>query len=119
MTFMLATNEEETSQSRQMRWTTERNEHCRHFLPQYGTWLLITLSTKSCRVGCETLRMRLRIAYTRQIGQSSLVRTKRRGEGVRTELLYCTINSTRCVLRFVSFCKICTKLIVEKKLRHE
>lgn len=36
--------------------------HCLHFLPQYGTWLLMTFKTYSCRRGCETLRMRLRIA---------------------------------------------------------
>jgi len=46
-------------------------------------------------------------------------RERKEGGRGRTELLYCTMRRTRCVLRFVSFWRMCTKLIVEKKLRHE
>lgn len=38
------------------------HSHCRHLRPQYGTWLLMTLRTYSCSVGCDTLRMRFKMA---------------------------------------------------------
>jgi hypothetical protein len=34
-----------------------------------------------------------------------------------TELLYWTSNRMRCAFRLVSFCRTCTKLILEKKFR--